>query len=354
MSSFPAASAEALLGAFAVLGMDPVELRRAAHIEDRPAAPDALLPYGAWDSLWAEAAARSKSSALATAAGFAVPFGSFGVVDYLAGSAATVRGGLRALADHFAAIASGFRLELADDGTELRVVNGAGGSAMSDEFTLAVVVARFRRLAGSGFVVRRVSLTRDAPGDDEHVSLFGAPVLFGAAQAALELAPESLELPLATADPHLHRTLSLLAAQLGLGDGISDIELAVRSRLRDLMRQGHLDAGHVARSLGLSERTLHRRLGESGQRYQQVVDAFRAAEAERLLLKGNHTLAQIALLLGFADQTAWNRAFRRQKGMSPTEWTTRRRRELGAHVPLLGAERRVETSEKVEPRKRDS
>jgi AraC-like DNA-binding protein len=83
---------------------------------------------------------------------------------------------------------------------------------------------------------------------------------------------------------------------------------------------GDAEAAGVARALGLSERTLHRRLQELGTTWREVLDGFREAEAERLLLQGPGALSEVALRLGFSDQTAWNRAFRRWKGVSPTDW----------------------------------
>jgi hypothetical protein len=61
-------------------------------------------------------------------------------------------------------------------------------------------------------------------------------------------------------------------------------------------------------------------LQEIGKTYRDVLDAFREAEAERLLAAGKAQLSDVAFRLGFSDQTAWNRAFRRWKGLSPTEW----------------------------------
>ena len=64
-----------------------------------------------------------------------------------------------------------------------------------------------------------------------------------------------------------------------------------------------------------------------GRTYQAVLDDFRAGEAERLLLDGRVPLAQVALALGFADQTAFSRAFRRWKGETPKDWLAQRRAE---------------------------
>jgi AraC-like DNA-binding protein len=110
-------------------------------------------------------------------------------------------------------------------------------------------------------------------------------------------------------------------------EGAPELEVAIRSRLRDLLPQRRADATAVARSLGLSERTLHRRLGALHRTYQTIVDDFRSAEAERLLARGRLPLAQVALSLGFADQTAFNHAFRRWKGTSPRAWLAQRASE---------------------------
>jgi AraC-like DNA-binding protein len=74
----------------------------------------------------------------------------------------------------------------------------------------------------------------------------------------------------------------------------------------------------------MSERTLHRRLREAGSTFRDVLDRFREAESERLLGAGRLALAEVALRVGFSDQSAWNRAFMRWKGMAPTEWVASR------------------------------
>jgi AraC-like DNA-binding protein len=132
--------------------------------------------------------------------------------------------------------------------------------------------------------------------------------------------------PLRTADPALQATLHALAERLDLGPASGDLELGVRARLRPLLREGRGEAAAVARALGVSERTLHRRLRDEGRTFREVLESFREAEAERLLTGGRVPLAEVALQLGFSDQTAWNRAFRRWKGMSPTRWLEERRR----------------------------
>ena len=88
----------------------------------------------------------------------------------------------------------------------------------------------------------------------------------------------------------------------------------------------------MAGSLALSTRSLHRKLAELGRTFHDVLSDFRRAEAERLLSQGNASLTDVALRLGFADQSAFSRAFKRWTELSPSEWRS-------AHAPLSTSKR---------------
>jgi AraC-like DNA-binding protein len=320
----PAVVAEALLTGLEACGVNAAEIRKVAGLAPRYVDPSEQLPYSMWEAIWAEAAKLEPRPELPALAATRVPFGLFGPLDYLAASAQTVRGGLRALADHFSAASAGVELDFADsDGGTLRIVNSVANARVleTDEFTTAVILYRFRDVSNGHFRPQRVYLTRPALANSPHAEIFGAPVIYGASHAGFDCGRESLDLEQSLADPRLHDTLLEIAKKLGFAsDGKSGIEVSVRSRLRSLMPRGQAVAERVARSLGISERTLHRRLSESGTSFQEVLDQFRIEESERLLLQGKLDLATIALALGFSDQAAWNRFFRRLRNMSPTAW----------------------------------
>ena len=322
----PALSAEALLAGLQACGVDTAHIRRTAGLAPRYSDPSEMLPGSAWEAIWLEAAKIDPRPELPALAAMRVPFGLFGTLDYLAGSAQTVRGGLQALADHFAAAAAGIELELNFDDAEtatLRIVNSdeIARERESDEFTTAVILGRFGSTSNKQFQPLRVYLTRPPFADARHSELFGAPVVYGARRAGFDCSRASVDLEQSMADTRLHDTLLEIARKLGFSnDGKSGIEVSVRARLRSLLPRGQAVAERVARSLGVSERTLHRRLSESGTSFQDVLDQFRIEESERLLLQGGRELSAIALELGFSDQTAWNRHFRRLRNMSPTAW----------------------------------
>jgi AraC-like DNA-binding protein len=333
---FPAITADAMLVGFDAMGLDRAAIARAAGLEGKDLrAQDAVLPSEVLAQIWEAAHRQIPREELPTEVALAMPFGAFGIIDYLAGSAETIDAGLHALADHFGAVASGIALEVSaadarrgdvHAGAWVRVarVPSTPLDLRSEEFTVGMVVGRFRSLAASPLNVLRVELSRKAPASPtRHESLLGAPATFGHAVAGVQIAPAALATRLRTADPRLRATLAAVARQLGLGgDKTHDLERAIRGRLRDLLAQGKPEASRVARSLGMSERTLHRRLSELGRSYQDIVDDFREMESEHLLTKGKDSLAQVALRLGFADQTAFHRAFKRWKGCTPREWVS--------------------------------
>jgi AraC-like DNA-binding protein len=320
-----AATARALLAGFAAAGLDADRVRRAAGLGEADlAAPEGILPGETFPRLWHEAFRQAPRDELPTEVGLAMPFGAFGALDYLAGSSPTVEAAFHSLRSHFRQVAH-LALEIGGDATsaDVRIVNPEPfpGQEISDEMTIAIFVGRFRGDAATPFRPGAVRLTRPPPkAPTRHAALLGAPVTFACSASGLEIPMAAWRAPMRRADPALQETLRQLAARLELGAGGDDLETALRARLRTLLPEGKADARSIARTLGLSERTLSRRLQETGKTYRGVLDAFREAEAERLLASGRAGLSDVAFRLGFSDQTAWNRAFKRWKGMSPTEW----------------------------------
>jgi AraC-like DNA-binding protein len=91
----------------------------------------------------------------------------------------------------------------------------------------------------------------------------------------------------------------------------------------DALADGQPSQSQIARRLGMSVRTLHRRLAEDGQSFQSLVSRARREAAETLLRADDHSLAEIAFLTGFSDQSAFTRAFKRWTGMTPAAFRGR-------------------------------
>lgn len=331
---YPAIAAHALLAGLDALGLSRAKLESAIELAGDLTELERRLPMSSWEQLFQlgraqlarAGASEAEQELLALRGGLSIPFGAFGTVDYLVASAASVGAGVQTLVDHFAALSTGFRITKAsrgDGGCTVQVVDERPTTFDNDDFTLGALVGRFRWLAGPDFEIEQ-AVFRRIPLDPSAFELaLGIVPVFGTPPARLELSSQAVAAPMRQQDRVLHHTLRQLAAQLRLGSATNDLELAIRCRLRDRLMAEHQDAtsvGPIARSLGMSERTLHRRLADRGLSFRAIVDTFRAQESERYLLSGSKTQAEIAHALGYSEQSTWARAFRRWRGCSPGEW----------------------------------
>jgi len=321
-----AITVHAMLEGLVRLGLNRTTLTRAIGVDlgDPPPAA-ARVGSDALGRLWRAAMQQRPDPALATALGLAIPFGAFGFTDYLTGSSYTLGGGFESLTQHLRLVAGGIQLELdAADGlrwVRLHTPGGEDPPFVATEMTVALFVGRFRDGTEGAFRAAFACLRGDAPpGDSPQARLLGVPVRHRSPVAALVL-PESMwSLPLRRADPYLHGTLGNSVEGLGLLRSAADeLELAIRARLRDALADRGAEMHRVARLLGLSVRTLQRRLASSGRSWSDVVEAFRRDEAVRLLA-GPTPLVEITARLGYREQTSFTRAFRRWTGQTPAQW----------------------------------
>jgi AraC-like DNA-binding protein len=330
MSYLPAASTLAILDGLEALGLDLPRIRREAAVPRDVVDPEALLPESLIGEIWRAAFAQAPRTELGVEVGLAVPLGAFGVMDYLAASSDTVGEAFTSLARLFPSVVPGRSIEIVASAEAFRVTLLPGqdteSGRLGDDFTFGIMLRHFRAFS-SAFPLLEVELARAEPSDPAAFArLFEVPTRFGRAAAALRLSPDAPSAVLKSRDPLLRRTLEAMASRLGLGAPAAPLEMVIRSRLRELLPAGAADATTVARSLSLSTRTLHRKLAELGRSYSDLVDDFRRSEAERLLTSSAASLTEVALSLGFAEQSAFSRAFKRWTELSPSEWRASRAR----------------------------
>jgi AraC-like DNA-binding protein len=138
-------------------------------------------------------------------------------------------------------------------------------------------------------------------------------------------ASDALSQPLETADPNLLAIL-VPAAETLAGTATPDALLSdqVRRAIKKALRQEDTDIEAIARTLGMTARTLQRRLKDEGASFQALRDETRRAQAEAYLRQGM-SFAEISFLLGFSEPSVFFRAFKRWTGTTPLEERTRLR-----------------------------
>lgn len=139
----------------------------------------------------------------------------------------------------------------------------------------------------------------------------GAGVAYGAPRNSVRFPAAWRALQSPFADDALYAA-AVGALQAALQRLSAPVELRARvERLLSTVPSGRLTADETARLVGVSRRTLVRRLAEAGTGYRQLLDAELRTRAERLLRSGGRSQAQIAEELGYADPTSFSRACRR-------------------------------------------
>lgn len=99
----------------------------------------------------------------------------------------------------------------------------------------------------------------------------------------------------------------------------------VDRHLEPLLASGPIHIEEVARALGFSRQTLHRRLKAEGATFEQVLDALRRRVALRLIREEGVAVKEASWRLGFSDPAAFSRAFKRWTGKSPSAMRDARR-----------------------------
>ena len=197
------------------------------------------------------------------------------------------------------------------------------GLRLSNEATLASAAAISREVAPDGlFSPLEVHLRHPAPPViKHHEAYFGCPVIFGSDRDALLISKAAMSRTNRLGDQgitqfligHLDRELSEVASEMSITDRTKDV--IARS-----LSEGLPKMDEVSKRLGLSARSLHRRLADQGFTFQALAENTRRELAEGLLREERYSLAEVAFLTGFSEQSAFNRAFKRWAGDTPSNY----------------------------------
>jgi AraC-like DNA-binding protein len=196
-------------------------------------------------------------------------------------------------------------------------------------------LALLRHCAPPGIKLRKVALPgagkRLLPSYEE---TFGCPVTIGVAQAYFEFDGETLDRPFLAADPHLLRLAQARADEMlqaqGHDESLTDqVQAALAAQ-----GFGAGDCGRVARALGLSTRTLQRRLSAAGTSFRHQAEAARMNEALRLLAQAAIPLSSLCDRLGYSEPSALSHAIRNYWGASPSALRAELRADRQDIAPL--------------------
>ena len=250
-----------------------------------------------------------------------------GVLGLACKSATTLGGTLRRLERYFQILAETlqYRLSTSEKSVFLEqrmLVPVNHAVVITREGGLGAILMIMRTIAGADISPRLVQFQHNPP---ERIDLletfFGCPVSFGEERTGMEFGPEVLSVPNILGDnamsAYLDAQLDAAVAELAPKE---TIETRTKDAICRVLSEGTPHMSEIAGYLGMSARSFSRRLSERGVSFQVLADRARHELAESLLVDEQNSLAEVAFLTGFSEQSSFTRAFKRWAGVTPASF----------------------------------
>lgn len=255
-----------------------------------------------------------------------------GLLFYVAAAAPTVGGALALFSRYLRIVNEAFRVRVAHSvegvAAELQLIGLSRHSMRQNyECVMAGLVRGLREAAGRKFRPVRVTFAHARNAElKEFERFFGCAVEFGAPGDVLVFSEELLGISLVGEDPYLLDALRPICEEAAMqrGTAAGSLRSTVENEAQKLLPLGKARREIVAKGLGVSPRTLSRRLSSEGTSYENVVDDLRRSLALQYVREPGVSVSQIAWLLGYEGPTSFNHAFRRWTGSSPSSARSQR------------------------------
>ena len=218
-----------------------------------------------------------------------------------------------------------FKVEKEDEISKILLFRDAyrRGVALSNEATFSATVVVLQAMTETGITPVHVSFKHGPPKDQSsYQEAFKCPILFNQNHDYMAYLASDLNTRTAKADQNIHQFLMERVEEETKGIEISSTKVAsdVASLIQDALPSGIPSLIHIVEHLGMSSRTLTRRLSESGTTFRDLVKRTQEKMSKDLLKNTPNTISEIAFQTGFSEQSAFSRAFKRWTGLSPLEY----------------------------------
>lgn len=316
---------QGILAAAETVGLPAAPLLSSVGLKSTAIAnPDERLPYSQWVALWQAIYRRTGNPSIGALLAEATQFESFNVAGYAMSHSPTLGKALDRLVRYSRLLYEGMEFTLiVNQGMATltyQTVNAALTlPTVSIGWTLANIWLWIERSLSSGSLLTEVKLQQPPLQDTAtYRRIFRTSLCFNSHSNALVFDARWLSMPLVGADSGLCELLdcyadSLLAKLPQSDELMPRLYHLLAEELRD--REPTLES--LSQKLGYLPRTLQRRLHKEGTSFQFVLDNLRRELAYQYLEDSQLTISEIALLLGFSENSAFNRAFRRWQDTAP-------------------------------------
>lgn len=287
---------------------------------------EARIPLAHQDQLWEAFCLAAADPLIGLRLGHALQVGHLDMVGALLMSCETLGEALEALLEYYPIVGEGGEFSLREEGEALRLVYQPHYAVRREERVEAVLASlahMTRWITGERTQPLEVRFAHPARAEEaRYRELLGCPLQFACGENSLAFARAELSTPLIQANPLMREHLRGLADDLLQRLGQQSLAVRVQQQLRQQPRWGK---ERIAEQLDLSGRHLNRKLAEEGTSFKLLRDQVLHQMAEQLL-RDSSRLAEAAEALGFSDESAFAKAFRRWSGITPGQF----RQGLGA------------------------
>lgn len=228
---------------------------------------------------------------------------------------------------YFKLLSNTYVFEVLPDAVESRILLHRPpyrrGVGLSNVATFSASVVVLRAMTETNISPLGVAFQQPAPADtSDYATAFQCPVYFGQAQNVLTYRTQDLLKPTAKADLSINQFLVAKVAEetAGLKVGESGLLTQVDTLIRRALPGGIPSMAKVGQQLGMSNRTLTRRLAAEGVTFRELIQRTQETLARQLLRSTNQSMAEIAFQTGFSEQSAFSRAFKRWTGHAPAAY----------------------------------
>ncbi len=281
------------------------------------------LPIGQWWALLERVAQVSNDPHVGLRIGKLTQIQDVGVLGYLAASCETLGQAMQRLQRFEGLLQQLAASSVAVDGDCIRLA-WTNENGHSTDLSNEVLISGLLTVLGILIAPHRIKPVcvefprKSDSGLATYEAMLGCPVQFARPQLAVRLRADNLMLPINSRDTHLMQLLEQQAATGLKGLEHSDEFLI---QLQKAMSRGLLERNAsmpwVAVQLNMSVRSVYRALNERGKTFKGQLDELRQTLAQQYLADETLSLSEIALLLGYSEQSAFNRAFRQWTGSTP-------------------------------------
>jgi AraC-like DNA-binding protein len=306
-------------------GLDRSSLLQHAGLDaDHLSDPDSRIHVASMVKLWRAVIDGSNDSLLGLHVGLSIKTIDLGLLGYTVYYSRDLIDALRRFARFGKILSEAIQFKIVETNTQATLSWQAHPSLVvlkhPVEAGVALIVAVAREITATD--LEPISVELPSPEPDTvaaYDSVFRCPVSFGRADGSVTFSRQQMTLPVEASDPTLVGYLDELAAKTiaPLGEHGESTTNAVRRILWSRLPGGRTDLRQAAADMKVSERTLQRRLEEEGSSFSRVLDELRRDLSHELLVDRKLAVSEVAFLLGYSEPSAFQRAFRRWRGVSP-------------------------------------